>query len=143
MTVSHKFFDKLPDEARLIRQEVFMNEQSFKNEFDDTDKCCVHLVLYSDGSPAAVGRLYKTGEKVCTLGRIAVRKQFRGMGLGAEVMDLLEEKAAGLGAESTAVSAQCAARGFYERLGYRASGQVYLDEHCEHIHMEKNLRHTG
>lgn len=142
MDISYKFFEELPDEARLIRQEVFMDEQGFKNEFDDTDKCCVHLVLYSDGSPAAVGRLYKTGEKVCTLGRIAVRKQFRGMGLGAEVMGILEQKAIELEAEITAVSAQCAARGFYERLGYKASGQTYFDEHCRHIHMEKDLRHT-
>ncbi len=142
MDISYKFFDKLPDEAKLIRQEVFVDEQGFKNEFDDTDNCCVHLVLYSDGSPAAAGRLYQTGEKVCTLGRIAVRKPFRGMGLGAEVMGLLEEKAAVLGAEITAVSAQCAAQGFYERLGYIASGQIYFDEHCKHIHMEKDLRHT-
>ncbi len=143
MDISYKFFRELPDDARLIRQEVFMEEQGFKNEFDDTDSCCVHLVLYCGGSPAAVGRLYKTGEKVCTLGRIAVRKQFRGMGLGAEVMGLLEEKAVVLDAEIAAVSAQCAARGFYERLGYKASGQEYFDEHCKHIHMEKNLRHTG
>lgn len=139
MTVSHEFFDALPDEARLIRQEVFMDEQGFKNEFDDTDKCCVHLVLYADGFPAATGRLYKTGEKVYALGRIAVRKQLRGTGLGAEAMALLEEKAKELGAEKTAVSAQCRAKGFYERLGYKASGEVYLDEFCEHIHMEKIL----
>lgn len=35
------------------------------------------------------------------------------------------------------LSAQVQAQGFYEKLGYVASGEPYLDEHCPHIHMEK------
>ena len=31
------------------------------------------------------------------------------------------------------------ARPFYEKLGYWASGEEYLDEYCPHIHMEKEL----
>lgn len=139
MIFTHVFFTELPDDARFIRQEVFVDEQGFKEEFDSTDECCTHLVLYADNAPAAAGRLYKTGERIYTLGRIAVRKQFRGMGLGAETMGLLEEKARGYGAERTAVSAQLRVREFYEKMGYKASGEVYLDEFCEHIHMEKEL----
>lgn len=139
MTLEHRFFSELPTEARVIRQEIFVDEQGFKNEFDETDSSCTHLVLYADGAPAAVGRLFLTDGGVYALGRIAVKKQFRGKGLGSEVMKLLEEKVREYGGTKTAVSAQCRARGFYESLGYKASGTVYLDEFCEHIHMEKNL----
>jgi len=137
---SHRFFDTLPDEAAAIRQEVFVDEQGFENEFDDTDRYCIHLVLYRDGEAAAVGRLYRASDGVWHLGRIAVRKPFRGQGLGAEVMSLLERKAYENGAVETAVSAQCRAAGFYEKLGYRAQGEVYLDEFCEHILMVKLIR---
>ncbi len=139
MTLEHRFFSELPHDARVIRQEVFVDEQGFKNEFDETDSSCTHLVLYADGVPAAVGRLFRTDGGVYTFGRIAVKKQFRGKGLGSEVMKLLEEKVREYGGTKAAVSAQCRARGFYEGLGYTASGAVYLDEFCEHIHMEKNL----
>ncbi|MDY4474645.1 GNAT family N-acetyltransferase [Mitsuokella sp.] len=37
------------------------------------------------------------------------------------------------------LSAQIQARPFYEKLGYRASGEEYLDEYCPHIRMEKEL----
>ncbi len=139
MNYTHEFFDELNGEVIALRNEVFVLEQGFKNEFDETDKSCTHLVLYANRVPVAVGRLFKSGEGVYTLGRIAVRKAFRGMGLGREVMRLLEERARLDGAETTVVSAQCRARGFYESLGYEASGEVYLDEFCEHIHMEKKL----
>ena len=54
-------------------------------------------------------------------------------------MEAMEQKARQLGAKDIQLSAQVQARGFYEKLGYRAYGQEYLDEHCPHIAMEKTL----
>lgn len=138
----HKFYSVLPEEARLVRTEVFVEEQGFREEFDSKDKECVHLVLFDGDTPIATGRIFpeKGRKNVYTAGRIAVRKPYRGKNLGAEVMRLLEEKAAELGAEILAVSAQCRAQGFYEKMDYTASGEVYFDEYCEHIHMEKVLK---
>ena len=31
------------------------------------------------------------------------------------------------------------ADGFYEKCGYTAEGETYLDQHCPHIHMFKLL----
>ncbi|MCM1022767.1 MAG: GNAT family N-acetyltransferase [Prevotella sp.] len=139
MTFSHKFYGALPDEARLIRTEVFVEEQGFENEFDGDDSRCVHLVIFADGVPAAAGRIFPPENGVCAIGRVAVRKAFRGKALGAETVRLLEEKARELGAERAALSAQCRVRAFYEKSGYKASGDVYNDEFCPHIHMEKDL----
>lgn len=135
----YKFYNTLPDEARLIRTEVFVEEQGFREEFDSKDKECIHLVLFEDNIPAATGRIYRDSGKTYIAGRIAVRKSHRGKNLGSEVMRLLEEKARELGAEVLAVSAQCRAKGFYEKMGYTESGEIYLDEYCEHIHMGKRL----
>lgn len=139
LTFEYKFYNALPDEAKAIRTEVFIEEQGFKNEFDDDDFRCIHAVIFADGTAAAAGRIFPPENGVCVIGRIAVRKAFRGKNLGRKAVLLLEEKARELGAEKIALSAQCRVRGFYEKLGYSASGEVYSDEFCPHIHMEKRL----
>ena len=123
-----------------IREEIFINEQKFSVEFDETDEICYHLLLKDSEEAVGVGRLYETKEKnVYTLGRIAVLKPFRKGGYGAKIVKALEEKAKALGGEKMVISAQCQARVFYEKLGYTAFGEEYLDEHCPHIDMEKKL----
>ena len=49
-------YHSLPEEARKIREEVFVREQGFQEEFDEIDGYAVHLVLFCDGTPAAVCR---------------------------------------------------------------------------------------
>lgn len=139
--ITHKFYSDLPEEAKLIRTEVFVEEQGFREEFDDNDKKCLHIVLFDGDTPIATGRIFTENNvrNAYIAGRIAVRKSHRGKNIGAEVMKLLESKAKEQGAEVLAVSAQCRAQGFYEKMGYIASGDIYLDEYCEHIHMEKRL----
>lgn len=126
----------LTDDAKTIRRLVFIEEQGFQNEFDDIDNAARHIVLYENDRPAATGRWYvKDGAAV--IGRVAVLPEFRHMHLGAEVLRRLEEDAAAAGYHTIALSAQCRVRGFYEKQGYRAVGEPYLDEFCEHIRMEK------
>lgn len=137
--ITHKFYDYLPEEARLIRTEIFMDEQGFKNEFDDDDSKCIHAVIFADGTAAATGRIFPPQDGACVIGRIAVRKAFRGKNLGFATVKLLEEKAGELGAKKIVLSAQCRVREFYEKLGYSASGEIYSDEFCPHIHMEKTF----
>lgn len=136
----YRFSASLTDDARMIRKSVFMDEQGFKNEFDETDGAAVHIVVYKDGEPAATGRLYSDGEdNTYIIGRAAVMKQYRGSGLGGEMLGCLENKARELGAVRIRVSAQCAAAGFYEKHGYTKTGGQYYDEHCPHISMVKDL----
>ena len=53
-----KTFDRLCDDAKKIRTEVFVNEQGFSVEFDEIDDVAVHIVGYDEGKPAAVCRYY-------------------------------------------------------------------------------------
>ena len=41
----------LGEDAAKIRTEVFVEEQGFSNEFDDTDKVCTHIVFYDQAEP--------------------------------------------------------------------------------------------
>lgn len=135
-----KFYDSLCEDARKIREEVFVREQGFENEFDELENTAIHLVLYEGEQAAATGRLVKLSEEGCFLaGRIAVLPQYRKLHLGSQILELLECKAKSLGGKKMEVSAQCRVQAFYERNGYQAGGPVYLDEFCQHIHMEKVL----
>lgn len=136
-----EFFNVLTDDERMIRSTVFVEEQGFNEEFDTIDNGeCTHIVLYSDGKPAGCIRFF-AGENVDEIhfGRLAVLKNFRGQHYGKMLVKEVERCAVERGAKIVALSAQLRVSEFYEKLGYTKSGEIYLDEHCEHIHMEKKL----
>lgn len=130
--------DKLPD-AKAVRHSVFVEEQGFSDEFDDIDSFAHHLVLYCGDAPMATGRVFHKTDKQCAIGRVAVLRPYRGEGFGRIIMENLENQARVLGAESVYLSAQLQAQGFYESMGYVAQGEIYMDQHCPHIAMEKSL----
>lgn len=136
-----KLSKDLTEDAKHIRTEVFIKEQGFSAEFDDTDKAALHCVLYSDGKAAAVGRTYPADADGSTyvIGRIAVLPEFRKAGLGSKAVTALEQAAAGMGAVRTELSAQVRAADFYRTLGYEPTGEEYLDEFCPHIKMVRSL----
>lgn len=138
----YRKFNYLCGDAREIREEVFVREQGFQNEIDEIDERAVHLVFYDDcggGRPLAVCRYCVEAPGVYHLGRVAVVKSARGKNMGSLVLGTAEELIAAEGGSKVILSAQTRVRGFYEKNGYTAVGEVYLDEECEHIRMEKNL----
>ena len=113
-------------DARLIRQQVFVEEQGFVNEFDDIDAKAYHAVIYTGGYPIATGRLFdENGE--AHIGRICVRKAYRGRDLGRMIVEALEKQAEKVGYKEVGLSAQTRVQPFYEKLGYTAYGDVYKD----------------
>lgn len=92
-------YDFLPEDAKRIREAVFMKEQGFKNEFDDIDLLALHLILYDGSQPAATCRLFPAAEQgVYLLGRLAVVKTYRGQKLGQRMLREAEAIAARKGA---------------------------------------------
>ena len=136
-------YHTLPEEAAEIRDSVFVQEQGFCSEFDETDREAVHLVLKIDGIPAGTCRLFKgETEGEYLVGRLAVRKEYRGKGLGADLMAGAEKKIRSIGGNMIVLHAQQQARPFYEKQGYSAYGEGDLDEGCPHIWMRKYLNQT-
>lgn len=129
----------LPPAAQALRQEVFMEEQGFSYEFDETDNTALHLVLYDDDEAVAVCRMFPDGPDVWHIGRVAVKKNRRGQRLGEAIIAEAETAVSLHGAKKMVLSAQVQAAGFYKKLGYAQVGGEYLDEHCPHVNMEKLL----
>lgn len=136
-----KTYDYLPEEARFIRQTVFVEEQGFKEEFDSVDNTAIHAVAFIDGAPAATGRVFPSEEDgVFYLGRLAVIKDFRKSGAGSAMIKHFEAEASKHGAVKIKLHAQVRAKGFYEKNGYAAEGEVFLEEFEPHITMVKSLK---
>ena len=126
-------------DAFFIRQAVFIKEQGFHGEFDERDNSCDHLVIYEDGQAVACARLFREDDGVWHVGRIAVIKERRGQDLGTLILTQAERRAKEAGGAKMALSAQVQAKGFYLKQGYRQVSDEYLDGHCPHVDMEKDL----
>ena len=135
-----KIFDTLPEEASAIRRSVFMDEQGFEEEFDETDAIATHLVMYDRHTPVATCRLFpREGSDTYIVGRLAVRKEYRGRGLGAALLEAAEEEAAKRHGDSVILHAQLQAQRFYEKQGYSACGEIGDEEGCPHTWMRKKI----
>lgn len=123
--------------SREIREEVFVREQEYpiELEFDEADENCWHLVLTDNEKAIATARLLKLSEGVFKPGRIAVLKEYRGKNIGAELLTLIIEKSKEMGAKELHIGAQTYAVGFYEKFGFKTTGEEYMDEHIPHIDM--------
>ena len=53
-----KVYNVLPEDAVFIRNTVFVEEQGFKEEFDQIDGRAVHMVMYDKDNPVAVCRFF-------------------------------------------------------------------------------------
>ncbi|MET8750720.1 GNAT family N-acetyltransferase [Streptomyces sp. NPDC059104] len=133
-----------------VRTDVFVVEQSVPEsiEYDAYDAVAVHvLAVGPEGEALGTGRLLhgpealgKTGSpEVGSLGRLAVRKSARGLGVGVALVRAIETEAAGLGLTAVDLGAQTHAMGFYERLGYVAYGPEFQDAGIPHRSMRRAL----
>lgn len=123
---------------RNLRIEIFVKEQGVpeENEFDDFDLQVPHLVIFSEGEAVATGRNIPYGENTVKIGRIAVKKEKRGLHLGEKIVKELLSKAKEDGAKTVKVGAQTHAVGFYEKCGFKLVGTPeYLEENIPHYDM--------
>ncbi|SET02330.1 GNAT family N-acetyltransferase [Geodermatophilus poikilotrophus] len=126
-------------EVAALRTRVFVEEQGVPAEVeqDAHDATAVHAVAEDpDGRVVATGRLLvRDGRAV--IGRMAVDARARGRGHGAAVLAELHRQAAVLGLAEVELHAQLTARGFYERAGYTAVGDVYEEAGIAHVTMRR------
>ena len=128
-------------EAKDIRIEVFQKEQGFQQEFDEIDNYALSFLGSIDGKTVATLRLFRDKENSnrFTIGRVAVRKEYRGRGLGQELIKEALKVAKEEGATAVYLHSQITAMGFYESCGFEGFGEIGLDEGCPHRWMVKYL----
>ncbi|MFD2424629.1 GNAT family N-acetyltransferase [Ralstonia solanacearum] len=131
-------WDALRDEAGAIRYDVFVVEQNVpvELEWDAYDAQSWHaLARDAAGRAVATGRLLPDGH----IGRMAVRKEARGTGIGARVLQALIDKAQALGYTQLILNAQTHAIPFYARAGFTPEGGEFDEAGIPHRTMRRVL----
>jgi predicted GNAT family N-acyltransferase len=121
-------------DAQTVRYDVFVIEQNVpvELEWDDMDARCLHAVAYDEnGAAVATGRLLPDGH----VGRMAVRKEVRGAGLGSAILLALMERAKQRGDRAVVLNAQIHAEHFYRRYGFEREGEEFMEAGIPHIQM--------
>src|SRR5262249_41983473 len=133
---------ELAEGARLVRTEVFLQEQQIpvELEWDDEDATALHAVAYDPlGQPVATGRLLRHGPGKARIGRMAVRRPARGQGWGGAILQALLQAALVRGDHSAWLHAQCSVEAFYRRHGFEAVGPVFEEAGIPHQLMRSSL----
>lgn len=74
------------------------------------------------------------------LRQMAVQNNLQGKGIGASMMNYAENIARDRGYKKLIMHARKTAIGFYEKLGYKVTGNEFIEISIPHIVMEKKLR---
>lgn len=121
---------ELGEAARAVRMAVFVQEQGIaeSDEWDEDDAQALHVVAFNlAGLPIATGRLLHAGRMPdqVKLGRMAVLRSSRGVGLGRVVLQGLLSQARAMNAAQVSLHAQLSAMPLYAAEGFAPEGEVF------------------
>lgn len=141
MTTAHPRFAEVRDFIFSILYEPFnIPYDGLWNHFEEGSS--FKVALDSEGTIVGCARLLPVGEDgVGVVRTVATSPLVRGRGVGTLLMRAVEEDAYGQGASHMWLNARVPALGFYERLGYRAVSEEFINPPSGLLHrsMEKDL----
>lgn len=120
----------------VVRGIVFVEEQgiSYRIEHDEYDVSSTHILGEMDGEPFAAGRIRTVGE-YAKLERIAVRKSYRGKGLGHKLTEYMLFVAQEQGFKKFKLHAQSYLKDFYQKHGFEVVGDMFKEAGIDHYLM--------
>jgi predicted GNAT family N-acyltransferase len=124
--------------ALPLRIAVFVDEQGVPAdiEHDDWDALSVHAIASdAEGAVVGTGRLLPDGH----IGRMAVARAARGLGVGSALLTALMAEAARRGHHRLELHAQRDAARFYAVHGFQVTGAEFLEAGIVHLPMAREL----
>ena len=135
------------EQAYSIRLKVFVQEQKVpqENELDELDPQCIHWILVSkDKEAVGTLRLYineENGIKKGKLGRMAVLKEYRRLGLGKMLIQALVEYARIEKVYKIVCHSQEYVQDFYKSCGFKVDSEtVFMEEGIPHVLMSQIIQ---
>ena len=130
-------YESYTEDICAIRNEVFVNEQNVPKELeiDGLDIEAKHVLAFVDGVPIGTGRILSDGH----IGRVAVLKDYRGLGIGKLIMKELIKWAEDMSLEKVWLSSQWHAHSFYLDFDFVCVGEIYKEAGIDHIKMYREL----
>ncbi len=123
----------------LIRREVFIEEQGVPEplEFDGLDPAALHWLATGPGhEPIGTLRMLPSGQ----IGRMAVRRPWRGHGIASRLLECALEAACQHGRDTVWLNAQSDRLGFYARHDFFIISDMFEDAGIPHRRMLRRIR---
>ena len=113
---------------------------SLKAEFDNHDTTETKYIVVTDNDfPIATARMYPIDKRSMMIGRVVVLPEYRHRGIGRMVIYACEKWAKEMCFAMTIVESRDNKIGFYETLGYEATGETIEGETFRCIRMKKEI----
>jgi cystathionine beta-lyase len=120
-------------EINQIREKVFIEEQKVSRsiEMDGHDKDCHQFLATYKKLNIGTARLRKYGK----IERVSVIKEFRSLGIGSKIMEIIINKARTLDTNEIYLHSQEDSIRFYENIGFKTVGNYFFEAEIKHIKM--------
>jgi len=126
-------WDQSSLEINQIREKVFIEEQKVSRsiEMDGHDKDCHQFLATYKKLNIGTARLRKYGK----IERVSVIKEFRSLGIGSKIMEIIINKARTLDTNEIYLHSQEDSIRFYENIGFKTVGNYFFEAEIKHIKM--------
>ena len=122
---------------KILRKPIGKNISSLKDKFE---KSAFHLIGIKEKEIVACGRLHFNNKDEAQVRYMAVAQNLQGIGIGKEILRLLEKNAKKNNAKKIVLNARDHAIDFYKVSGYKIVKKYYgSDTDIPHTTMEKNI----
>ena len=129
------------DEACQLRNEILRRPLGL-NLFDQdlsSENNSRHFAIIESDQVIAYVMITPEDHHIGKLRQMLVVKNYRGLGLGKQLVEQTEDVLRDEGFTRIKMSARVAAIGFYSKLGYQQVSEEFLDVGIPHVTMEKKL----
>lgn len=143
MNIKIKYFEELNTtelyEILKLRQSVFVVEQNCPyNDIDEYDPLSVHMIMLEGDELIAYARVLEKNTRYneVSIGRFLVKKDYRKEGYGDKLftraIDYIEDD---MKEDTIRIQAQTYMKDYYEKKGFKAISDAYLEDGVEHVDM--------
>jgi len=111
----------------------------FSQDELEKEKTNMHMAAYEDERMLGCCMLVEEDPQTVRLRQMAVVNDVQGKGIGRALMQFAENLARDRGYKRITMHARKNALGFYEKMGYKKSGEEFVEITIPHYVMEKEL----
>ncbi|MFM8813039.1 MAG: GNAT family N-acetyltransferase, partial [Methylophilaceae bacterium] len=124
-----------------LRYDILRKPLGLRFEPAELDGEAQHILIGAFEEELMLGccMLVEENPQTVRLRQMAVYNEKQGKGIGRALMNFAETLARDRGYKTLTMHARKEAQGFYEKMGYKASGSIFNEITIPHLVMEKKL----
>ncbi len=126
-------------QGKDFRYTILHNEMNFSDSYEEYDKNAFHIIGRENDEVMCYARLYKTGDYVFCIDKIAVKKEDRMQYVGDTLIRALEDKAVCEIAALIVTTVPESAWNFFEHEDYVQVGDEFLENGVKYKKMKRDL----